>query len=76
MPIASFARITALALPSLVDEIGSLFEDAVGNTLRVTDTDPEFRRHAKQIDRDALFAQNWHRRAESGARIAAELTPR
>ncbi len=76
MRFAGFARITALALPSLVDEIGSLFEDAVGNTLQVRDTDPEFRWLAKQIDRDALFAQNWHRRAESGARIAAELRPR
>ena len=73
MPIANLVRATALPLPSLIEEIGFLLEDAAGKAMCVRETDRVFRWLAGLIEADRLFGKNWYSRAELGECIPAQL---
>ena len=73
MPLSAVRRIGAIPLPSLVDEIGLVFEGENGEHMHIRETDPGFRELSERFRVDVLLGENWYGRAEAGQYLWAML---
>jgi len=74
MPLSAVKRIGATPLPSLVDEIGLMFENQSGELMHIRETDEGFRWLAGKFEVDNLLGDDWYGRAERGEYLWADVT--
>ena len=74
LPLSSVKRVGAIPLPSLVDEIGLMFENQSGELMHIRETDKGFRWLAGQFEIDRLLGDDWYGRAKRGEYLWADVT--
>jgi len=74
MLLSEVKRLGAVPLPSLVDEIGLMFENQSGVLAHIRETDDGFRWLVAEFQVDDLLGADWYGRAERGEYLWADVT--
>jgi hypothetical protein len=73
MRIGDVRRVTALPVPSIIDEVGLVLEDKSGNRIWLRETDLHFHWLTRRLNADVLLGGDWYPRAETGEHLSAEI---